>query len=332
MAYRKIVSSDPRYLAATDILIGDMSDINYEFMLFDRPLILLANRWVRENVPDMGVKADLPSLEEAIRRSLLYPQEYAEQRKYWLNRTMHQPDGNSSKRVIEKVVELSGMHEPNFLLLHGGDDVLRTHLDPIYDVLTKQERAVEYREYGTITEKQRGNKLIVISAHNGLLKMVPFGYKVHIDHGVKGIGVTDFGAQLLQYKDNDYFPATDLHVTEGRVSFEKTSELLGPNRARAVMVGYPKSDVLIELNVPETRKNVCRELGIENSKPLVTYAPAGKYRYPSKQGATLSREVLTFLKKLGKKSNYNVLVKLKTPPKWYPRKVVRRVRRGLLQH
>ena len=32
----KVVSSPhPKYLAATDILIGDMSNINYEFLLLD---------------------------------------------------------------------------------------------------------------------------------------------------------------------------------------------------------------------------------------------------------------------------------------------------------
>ena len=40
MPYQQVASPNAKYLAATDILIGDMSDINYEFLLFDRPIIL----------------------------------------------------------------------------------------------------------------------------------------------------------------------------------------------------------------------------------------------------------------------------------------------------
>jgi len=325
MAFRKIASSDPRYLVATDILIGDMSDINYEFLLFDRPLILLANEWLKKTFPNIGIKADLSSLEKAIQRSLKRPEEYSEKRKYWLNKTMHMPDGNSSKRVIARIIELANMETPRFLLLHGNDDVLKTHLDPLVKALKEEKYQADYRSHFSGELLRYKGELVTISAHNDLLKGVPCGFRVHIDHGVKGIGVTDFEKQIAQYADNNYFPHTDLHVTEGLVSFEKTQKLLGPKKDRAVMVGYPKSDVLIELNVPETRASVCRELRIETGKPIVTYAPAGKYRYPFKQGASLSRGVLKVFRKLGKQYDYNVLVKLKMPPKWHPKRVANRL-------
>ena len=35
MPFKKIGSPDPKYLAATDILISDMSNINYDFLLFN---------------------------------------------------------------------------------------------------------------------------------------------------------------------------------------------------------------------------------------------------------------------------------------------------------
>jgi hypothetical protein len=35
MPYKVIGSADPIYLAAKDILIGDMSNTNYEFLLYD---------------------------------------------------------------------------------------------------------------------------------------------------------------------------------------------------------------------------------------------------------------------------------------------------------
>ena len=48
MPVRFVTSSDPKYIAAADILIGDMSDINYEYLLFNRPIILLANKWLKK--------------------------------------------------------------------------------------------------------------------------------------------------------------------------------------------------------------------------------------------------------------------------------------------
>ena len=35
-----------------------------------------------------------------------------------------------------------------------------------------------------------------------------------------------------------------------------------------------------------------KELGFDHKTPLIIYAPAGKYSYPFKQGATLSRVVI----------------------------------------
>ena len=52
--YVRIGSPDPKYLAATDVLIGDMSNINYEFLLLDRPIILIANNWLKDTFPDIG--------------------------------------------------------------------------------------------------------------------------------------------------------------------------------------------------------------------------------------------------------------------------------------
>ena len=76
MAYKIVYSSDPKYLAASDILIGDMSDIIYEYLVFNRPIILNANDWVRKEFPDIGIKCDLNNLLEAIHQSIQNPKEY----------------------------------------------------------------------------------------------------------------------------------------------------------------------------------------------------------------------------------------------------------------
>ena len=81
MVLREIESPEARYLAGTDVLIGDMSDINYEFLLFDRPIILLSNEWLRKNFPDIGIKTDVPELGQSIKRCLSDPTEYGGQRR-----------------------------------------------------------------------------------------------------------------------------------------------------------------------------------------------------------------------------------------------------------
>ena len=43
MTFKIIGSSHPKYLAATDILIGDMAGINYEFLIFNRPINININ-------------------------------------------------------------------------------------------------------------------------------------------------------------------------------------------------------------------------------------------------------------------------------------------------
>ena len=80
------------------------------------------------------------------------------------------------------------------------------------------------------------------------------------------------------------------------------------------MVGYPKADVLLELNNNKNKISVCKEFGFESAKTLITYAPAGKYSYPFKQGASLSNKVIKKLIKIAlNNDNINVLVKLKYP-------------------
>ena len=69
MPFKIIHSPDEKYLAATDLLIGDMSDINYEFLIFNRPIILLANKWVKKNWPDIGYKLDEENSDEFLEKN-----------------------------------------------------------------------------------------------------------------------------------------------------------------------------------------------------------------------------------------------------------------------
>ncbi len=327
MVIKKIESPDPKYLAATDILIGDMSDINYEFLLFDKPIILLANDWLIKNFPDIGIKTDIEGLGDAIKRSISNPGEFTAERKYWLEKSIHKQGNDSSGRVISTVLKLSKIEKPYIVLLHGNNEVLKTHLDPLYLNLKKRKIDYEYTDRFKGDIKTNRNNYIFISAHNGLLKDITFGYKVHIDHGVKGIGTTDLKNLTIQYKKMNYFPNIDLHVTEGLVSLQKTKKILGPNSNRAILVGYPKSDILLELNNSQTKVSVCKELGFDSNKILITYAPTGKYSYPFKQGASLSSEVLHKLKEISNKSNYNILIKLRSKSSFID-KIINFIKKG----
>jgi len=77
------------------------------------------------------------------------------------------------------------------------------------------------------------------------------------------------------------------------------------------MAGYPKADALLKLNTRGNKKAVCKQLNFDSEKPLITYAPTGKYSYPFKQGASLSNQVLDRLKKISMENDYNILIKLR---------------------
>ena len=325
MPIKRIGSPDPKYLAATDILISDMSNINYDFLLFNRPIILITNEWLIKNFPDLGIKTDLSGLEDAIDRSIKNPGEFEEQRQYWHRRTIHLPDGNSSNRVIDSVIKHSKIENPYILLIHGNNEVSKVHLDPLYKVIKERNIRCDYAGFFDEKRYSNINNLICISTHNQILGNIRNSYNVHIDHSVKGAGVTDFEKQLEKVKEMDYHPMTHLHITEGEVSYDKTKKLLGPNRERVIMIGYPKSDTLLELNTMENKKSVFKELGFNNHNLLITYAPTGKYSYPFKQGASLSPEVIYKLKRISAKHNYNILVKLRSSSS-FRKKIIGRLR------
>jgi CDP-glycerol glycerophosphotransferase (TagB/SpsB family) len=323
MPYKIIGNSEPKYLAAADILIGDMSDINYEFLYFNRPIILLANKWLRENFPDIGIKTDIENIENAIIRCINSPNDLEKQRKYWFSRTVHLPDGNSSKRTVNIIIEKSTITIPVFIFVHNNNSVIKNTLKPIYDEAHKRG-FVSYFIEKAIKNDHKDN-YIYVSANNSLIQL-PYGFTVHVDHGLKGIGVTDFEEQRKQYRIASFHKDTDLHITEGKISFEKTKELVGPYSDRVVMVGYPRGDDYLRLNTNENKQQVCIELGFDSLKPLVIYAPAGKHSYPFKQGASLSNAVLKKLQEISQNGEFNILVKLKYKERSFFIKVLKKFR------
>jgi CDP-glycerol glycerophosphotransferase (TagB/SpsB family) len=197
-------------------------------------------------------------------------------------------------------------------LIHGDNDVSIVHLEPVYEEIRRRGIKAEFVSSFVEEKYAKIPGLICISTHNEILDKIKFGYKVHIDHSVKGKGVTYFEGLADIYRARDYYKGTDLQITEGVESFENTKKLMGPLKERVVMAGYPKSDTLIKFNTGENKNNIYEELGFDIDKILITYAPTGKYRYPFKQGASLSGRVLKCLKDIAKKNNYNLLIKLRS--------------------
>lgn len=328
MPYEQIGSPDARYLAATDILIGDMSDTNYEFMLFDRPIILLANKWLRENFPDIGIKMDLEGLEKAIERSLNYPKEFKIVRAHWLEKTIYKLGANSSKRVLDTILKCSGMENPVMIFIHGDDEVRKSNLRPLEEETRKRNFKTKF--VGSVKEENQDDKnIIFVSAHFEGLKNIKTGYKVHLDHGLKGKGTANVEFSMNDYKRYDYFPMIDLHVTAGDVGQERTQMLLGPLKDRALIAGYPKADDLLRLNTSNNRHAVCQELGFDENKPIITYAPAGEKSY-MKPGGSLSRKVLKELRRISEKTEYNFLVKLKYSRVLLEQRILSKIKRRVL--
>jgi hypothetical protein len=309
MAYKVISGSNAKYLAASDILIGDMSDINYEFLIFNRPIVLLANNWVRKELPNIGIKCNLEEIHDSIIRSIEKPHEYEKERQFWLEKTHHKADGNSSGRVIDEIMEYVNITNPSFVFLHGDDNVLYDTISPIYR--EAKCRNIDSQMIGRFSNNNFStDNVVFIAASNGLLNF-DGGYKVHVDHGNKGPGVTHLDSMREQWKQNNYWKKTHLQITEGEVSQERTKIILGPDSHKAVMVGFPRADDYLRLDKPETKIDVCKSLNLDPNLPLITYAPAGIYKYPFKQGGSLNHNVIRKLKRLGKKNDYNILVKLK---------------------
>ena len=309
--FKKIGSAEPKYLAATDLLIGDMSSVIYEFLLFDRPVVLLANKWVKRNFPDVGPKTDLDNLKNMIEMSLQNPNDYKDSRKYWLEKTISIEENKASERYIDLILEKSMIKKPQFIFVTGNNAVRKTNIKPLIEEV--KLRSIKYSLVGRksdIVYNDYGSN-IIIGAHFVDLPTSTLGYKVHIDHDLKGAAATNLACAIRDYKKHNYFPYVDLHIVAGDVGNRRTKLVLGPFANRTVVGGYPKADDLLAFCYNNVKEEVCNELGFDPSKPIVTYAPAGNKKY-LKPGGSLSNSVLQKMKEIGEKTDdYNILVKVK---------------------
>ena len=307
--YKIIVSSHPKYLASSDILIGDMSDTNYEYIIFDRPIILLSNNWLNQNFPEIGLRATVANLEQSIIKTIQYPDEYQSIRSKWLKKTIYKPDGRTSCRVLDEIIKQSKIHTPFFIILHDNCNVKMSNLLPLIDEIKK--RNVDFLFQDKISADYSPSQTdIIIAAHFNGLKRIRGGYKVHLDHGLKGKGTANVEMSKKDYIKNKYFPSINLHITAGNVGNERTKMLLGPLQDRAIIAGYPKIDHLFKYNNIDIKHQVYDELGFHKEWPIITYASAGELS-EEKPGGSFSPLVLKKLKYIARNNDINVLVKMK---------------------
>ncbi len=309
MGFTILGSAEPKYLAASDVLIGDMSNINYEFLLFDRPVILLANDWVTRHFPEIGIKTNLEGLANAIHRSLNNPSEFGDHRKFWVDQTMFLPEGGANKFCIDLSIERSGFLNPDFVLIDGNNAVRKTNLQPLIAQIQQRHLSVELiHKY--IPGNSYRKETIFIGAHFNDIKKIEQGYTVHIDHDLKGPSTANIAKAKRDYKRNGYFENIHLHIAAGKAGKIRTQYLLAKNHERVVIGGYPKADDYLNCNTSQNKLDVCTELGLDPSKPLVTYAPAGVKKY-MKPGGSYTKTVLKHLESISEQGEVNVLVKVK---------------------
>ena len=142
------------------------------------------------------------------------------------------------------------------------------------------------------------------------MKFINTGYLVHLDHGLKGDGTANLNISFSDYKKNKFFPSINLHITAGKMGYERTKKLLKKNSNRVVLGAYPKADILKKLDTEENRKEVIKELKLNKSKKIIIYAPAGNNSY-EKPGGSLSYTTLYYIIKAYFLYDVNIIIKLK---------------------
>ncbi len=123
---------------------------------------------------------------------------------------------------------------------------------------------------------------------------------VQLFHGLAGWGMTKWASE----QQHDIFrPFTDLFITGPMLQNTLTSNAvltLEPT-IQFHSVGYPKTDSLFDGVF--SKHNICKDLGLDSSKPLILYAPTWE------KEASLHTDGISIIRTLAKE-DVNILVKL----------------------
>jgi len=107
------------YLLGADILISDTSSLVFEFALLDKPVIMLDNPSIHnylavrntDEIVDLGdiVPIDrLDLLGSVVDSNVKDPNKNGDRRRFWTDRCLGYCDGNSTKRIVDKLEDVCG--------------------------------------------------------------------------------------------------------------------------------------------------------------------------------------------------------------------------------
>ena len=284
--------AEPNILCITDYLIGDMSDINYEFLLLNKPLILLSNKWLSQNFPSLGCRInDIGQLADTL--GVINDHDaYTKQRKKYLNEAFAVTDATNADVALEKILAVSQIDQPILALHHLNNILYKSNLMPLKTAAKKLGLDV------VENKALRDTSVINVGAHFGSLldPKISKNYCVHLDHGLKGLGTANVEISKRDYFKYNYFPSVNLHLTAGKMGQIRTEMLLGPMKDRAMIGAYPKATEIINGANPINREIIFTAFGLDSSLPVITYAPAGEESH-EKPGGSLTKTVLKDLKK-----------------------------------
>lgn len=100
-------------MAASDLLIGDVSGITREYLAFRRPFVFLSNKpkilWLRKKTRlwECGEVVFTPNeVWKAVERSLSDPDRYLDKIERFFQNTFHKPDGKAAMRARDAIARL----------------------------------------------------------------------------------------------------------------------------------------------------------------------------------------------------------------------------------
>lgn len=104
-----------KYILGCDLMISDTSGITVEFGLLDKPIVLLDHpnyeayfkACYGQGVVDIGEITALRGLKAVVDRNIQNPAHWHERRAFWVDKAAGYCDGNSTKRIVDKIEEVT---------------------------------------------------------------------------------------------------------------------------------------------------------------------------------------------------------------------------------
>ena len=114
----------------------------------------------------------------------------------------------------------------------------------------------------------RISNTIIIAYDQPLYRLEEQGWKgkfIYIEHGLSPV-------KYYTYK-YEFFHRAALLFYPGEV-FKRKMESINPDFSHGLLGGYPKIDELLKMNIDIDRDEMCTELSLDSSKPVILFAPS----------------------------------------------------------